>query len=47
MGHLPGFLEGTTKTFAIKTKPWRVAAPVLTAKLWAVFQGEAGEGAGT
>jgi len=38
--HLPGFLEGTTKSFAIKTKPWRVAAPVLTAKLLAVFHGK-------
>jgi hypothetical protein len=33
----PGFPQGTTKTFAIKTKPWRVAAPVWTAKLLAVF----------
>jgi hypothetical protein len=35
---LPGFFEGTTKIFAIKTKPWRVATPVLTANLLAVSQ---------
>jgi hypothetical protein len=36
----PDFFEGTTKSYAIKTKPWRVAMPVLTAKLWEVSHRE-------